>query len=53
MFYAIRGLYQLVAALLTLPYILVDTPHSVIGLLAVLVYAWVARWYRYRVLWDY
>ena len=58
--YAIRGLYQLIAALLTIPYILVDTFHfscgfyfylvnMVIGLVAVLVYAWVAKRYRYRV----
>ena len=59
--YAIRGLYQLIAALLTLPFIvLVDMFHPscgfyfylvnmVIGLVAVLVYAWVAKRYRYRV----
>ena len=58
--YFIRGLYQLVAALLTLPYIYVDTPRPscgfyfylanvVIGLVAVLVYVWVAKRYRYRV----
>ena len=59
--YAIRGLYQLIAALLTLPFIvLVDRFHPscgfyfylvnvVIGLVAVLVYVWVAKRYRYRV----
>ena len=59
--YAIRGLYQLIAALLTLPFILfVDKFHPscgfyfylvnmVIGLVAVLVYVWVAKRYRYRV----
>ena len=62
MLYAIRGLYQLVAALLTLPYIFVEihTLHFscgfyfylvniVIGLVAVPVYVWVAKRYRYRV----
>ena len=59
-FYAIRGLYQLVAALLTLPFTFADTSHLscgfyfylvniVIGLVAVLVYVWVAKRYRYRV----
>ena len=58
--YAIRGLYQLVAALLTLPFTFADTSHLscgfyfylvniVIGLVAVLVYVWVAKRYRYRV----
>jgi peptide/histidine transporter 3/4 len=58
--YAIRGLYQLIATLLTLPYVFVETTHFscgfyfylvniVIGLLAVLVYVWVAKRYRYRV----
>ena len=60
-FYAIRGLYQVLAALLVLPYSYGGTfkPLScefyfylvniVIGLVAVLVYAWVAKRYRYRV----
>ena len=60
-FYAIRGLYQVLAALLVLPYYLRGTikPLScefyfylmniVIGLVAVLVYVWVAKRYRYRV----
>ena len=58
--YAIRGLYQLVAALFTLPFTFADTSHLscgfyfylvniVIGLVAVLVYVWVAKRYRYRV----
>ena len=53
-------LYAMIAALLTIPYILVDTFHfscgfyfylmnMVIGLVAVLVYVWVAKRYRYRV----
>ena len=60
-FYAIRGLYQVLAALLVLPYYYGGTfkPLScefyfylmniVIGLVAVLVCVWVARRYRYRV----
>ena len=61
MFYAIRGLYQVLAALLVLPYnywsvhmypscgFYFYLMNIVIGLVAVLVYAWVARRYRYRV----
>ena len=60
-FYAIRGLYQVLAALLVLPYSYEGTfkPLScefyfylmniVIGLVALLVYVWVAKRYRYRV----
>ena len=60
-FYAIRGLYQVLAALLLLPYSYGGTfkPLScefyfylmniVIGLVAVLVYVWIAKRYRYRV----
>jgi peptide/histidine transporter 3/4 len=58
--YAIRGLYQLVAALLTLPYIILDTSplscglyfylvNTVIGVIGVITYMVVARRYRYRV----
>ena len=60
-FYAIRGLYQVLAALLVLPYSYGGTfkhlscefyfyfMNTVIGLVAVLVYVWVAKRYRYRV----
>jgi len=61
-FYAIRGLYQVLAALLTLPFLLVSSTHfhpscgvyyylmnTVVGLVAVLVYVCVSRRYRYRV----
>ena len=60
-FYAIRGLYQVLAALLVLPYSYGGTlkplscefyfylVNTVIGLVAVLVYVWVAKRYRYRV----
>ena len=60
-FYAIRGLYQVLAALLVLPYSYGGTfkhlscefyfylMNIVIGLVAVLVYVWVAKRYRYRV----
>ena len=60
-FYAIRGLYQVLAALLVLPYSYGGTfkhlscefyfylMNTVIGLVAVLVYVWIAKRYRYRV----
>ena len=60
-FYAIRGLYQVLAALLVLLYSYGGTykhlssefyfylMNIVIGLVAVLVYVWVAKRYRYRV----
>ena len=60
-FYAIRGLYQVLAALLVLPYSHRETfkplscefyfylMNTIIGLVAVLVYVWVAKRYRYRV----
>ena len=60
-FYAIRGLYQVLAALLVLPYSYGGTfkplscefyfylMNTIIGLVAVLVYVWVAKRYRYRV----
>ena len=60
-FYAIRGLYQVLASLLVLPYSYGGTfkplscefyfylMNMVIGLVAVLVYVWVAKRYRYRV----
>ena len=60
-FYAIRGLYQVLAALLVLPYFHRGTfkplscefyfylMNTIIGLVAVLVYVWVAKRYRYRV----
>ena len=59
--YATRGLYQVVAVLLALPYYIVDASmypscgfyfyliNIVIGLVAVLVYMCVAKRYRYRV----
>ena len=61
MFYAIRGLYQVLAALLVLPYNYLGTHmypscgfyfylmNIVFGLVAVLAYVWVAKRYRYRV----
>ena len=62
-FYAIRALYQVFSALLVLPYSYWGTfkplmlscefyfylMNTVIGLVAVLVYVWVAKRYRYRV----
>ena len=60
-FYAIRGLYQVLAALLVLPYSHREAfkplscefyfylMNTIIGLVAVLVYVWVAKRYRYRV----
>ena len=60
-FYAIRGLYQVLGALLMLPYNYLGAHMNpscgfyfylmnlVIGLVAVLVYVWVAKRYRYRV----
>ena len=60
-FYAIRGLYQVLAAIFMLPYSYLGAHmhpscgfyfylmNIVIGLVAVLVYAWVAKRYRYRV----
>ena len=59
-FYTIRGLYQVLAALLVLPYFYGTFKHlscefyfylmnTAIGLVAVLVYVWVAKRYRYRV----
>ena len=59
-FYAIRGLYQVLAALLVLPYYYGTFKHlscefyfylmnTAIGLVAVLVYVWFAKRYRYRV----
>ena len=57
--YAIKGLYQLLAALLVLPFALPSSispscgfyyylVNIVIGLVALLVYVWVARRYKYR-----
>ena len=62
MLYAIRGFYQMVAAVLLIPYFLpvlfyvnqscgfyFYLMNIVIGLVAVLVYVWVSKRYRYRV----
>lgn len=58
--YAIKGLNEMVATSLTIPFAAVNASHPscglyyylvniAIGLIAVLVYVWVARRYRYRV----